>query len=91
MHKKDVLIRSYFGDAHAHALLWAVRKLGADADIWFVSKFPGREYQAVHISENECPRWVIENDQISTELSGYRTIWNRRLGKRFLESESKIG
>jgi hypothetical protein len=86
--KFRLLIITFSGDTHANAVSWAIKRLGYDVDVWYVTDFP--DYQTIDITVQEDGAVVGRVCGLGYEidLMAATTIWFRRYRKPVAPGDS---
>lgn len=77
-----LLIKTYYGDTHAHAVAWALRRKGHKCVLWHVTDFPSHASISFSCDGQSESRLKIENeDGDIVDIADFDLVWNRRGGQ----------
>lgn len=82
----SILVHSARRDLHAAAVCWGLARLGEPYLFWPAGEFPRSQALSASFSARE-DRHLITIDGSRHDLSGIRTVWNRRRGRPALRPD----
>lgn len=75
--KKDILILTELGDAHAYAVAEALQRKGAAVTLWYTADFPTTADETI-LFEDGRRRLTVRGPALDLQGPRFDTVWHRR-------------